>query len=755
MMFSVDFKARTLAAGIAAVTVCCGLAGGSAHAREVNEACDQARLNGDASGLATCRKAAESGVAVAQYFMGLMYANGDGVPRDRDAGFNWLRKAVENGYPSAPFVIEALYPKRTKALKDNPMVAQGLVAENLPESGTVTQMVRREDGSLAVVVDEEQGKMMGASGIDVVTRPKPVESTLPEPRAETEQAATAAETSQVTTTLEATPQDPAPASPPAAEPVPESEPEVHEEKPVRAFKDLPEPVVIASQPAAVDSSSAEHASVEIEVPASLPEPKSAAAEPDVLGPDLEPEPDEREVIDAAIPNKVEAVDNSLVAQPEPEPELATIEPAIAEPEQTPEPDENERTDVTIPDSIKAADSNLVTQTKPTQGPAESELAIADEPTADDAPTAAKAPADAPEEAPASELVAAPPAEPALVLEDEVPGPAEEAPAVLAEDPAQPPLALNAAAENELLRSGPVPPSASTPAPGPETAIESAPVNGVSLAPERIEESGEWDIVLASQVSLKREKPVITNPDAAPEVTSVAKPDVAEQSLAEPLPELEPIQENVLVASRQIRPITGPPVARPVRKSELRRLEAMPVPEGPSESWLIDLGTYSSPRAATRAWATLTGRHAQALEGMVEVLEQSGSQSRLSAGPVATRDQADALCATLRWTAPDCSPRLAWANTSPQDTGGLEMPTTTGEESWMLDLGEFGSQGAATAAWRRLRAGDSRLGRMAHYLEQAGTGSRLLAGPAGTREFAMALCNTLRELTHACTPRPPR
>jgi TPR repeat protein len=44
-------------------------------------------------------KAAELGEPKAQYFLGRMYLEGDGVPEDRANGATWLRKALEQGHP--------------------------------------------------------------------------------------------------------------------------------------------------------------------------------------------------------------------------------------------------------------------------------------------------------------------------------------------------------------------------------------------------------------------------------------------------------------------------------------------------------------------------------------------------------------------------------------------------------------------------------------------------------------------------------
>jgi len=47
------------------------------------------------------RKAAEQGDAGAQYNLGVMYKNGQGVKQDHAEAVRWLRKAAEQGHANA------------------------------------------------------------------------------------------------------------------------------------------------------------------------------------------------------------------------------------------------------------------------------------------------------------------------------------------------------------------------------------------------------------------------------------------------------------------------------------------------------------------------------------------------------------------------------------------------------------------------------------------------------------------------------
>jgi TPR repeat protein len=55
------------------------------------------------------RKAAEQGHAMAQFNLGVMYANGEGVPKDDAEAVKWFRKAAEQGDAKAQFNLGVMY----------------------------------------------------------------------------------------------------------------------------------------------------------------------------------------------------------------------------------------------------------------------------------------------------------------------------------------------------------------------------------------------------------------------------------------------------------------------------------------------------------------------------------------------------------------------------------------------------------------------------------------------------------------------
>ena len=61
------------------------------------------------AGLVALTAMADQGNVSAQYNLGLMYAQGQGVPQDDAAAASWLRKAADQGYASAQFNLGVMY----------------------------------------------------------------------------------------------------------------------------------------------------------------------------------------------------------------------------------------------------------------------------------------------------------------------------------------------------------------------------------------------------------------------------------------------------------------------------------------------------------------------------------------------------------------------------------------------------------------------------------------------------------------------
>ncbi len=57
------------------------------------------------------RKAAEQGIAVAGYLLGVMYDNGEGVPQNYAEAVKWYRKAAEQGVAEAQYNLGFMYSR--------------------------------------------------------------------------------------------------------------------------------------------------------------------------------------------------------------------------------------------------------------------------------------------------------------------------------------------------------------------------------------------------------------------------------------------------------------------------------------------------------------------------------------------------------------------------------------------------------------------------------------------------------------------
>ena len=65
------------------------------------------------------QKAAQQGFEDAQYALGTLYANGQGVDIDYDKAVIWLQKAAQQGYVKAQFALGVMYAKGQGVKRDD------------------------------------------------------------------------------------------------------------------------------------------------------------------------------------------------------------------------------------------------------------------------------------------------------------------------------------------------------------------------------------------------------------------------------------------------------------------------------------------------------------------------------------------------------------------------------------------------------------------------------------------------------------
>ena len=70
------------------------------------------------------RRAAEQELAVAQFMLGLMYAEGEDVPQDHAEAIRWYRRAAEQGHADAQFNLGFMYRKGYGVLQDYAQAAR-------------------------------------------------------------------------------------------------------------------------------------------------------------------------------------------------------------------------------------------------------------------------------------------------------------------------------------------------------------------------------------------------------------------------------------------------------------------------------------------------------------------------------------------------------------------------------------------------------------------------------------------------------
>ena len=66
------------------------------------------------------RLAADQGLADAQYLVGVMYDNGEGVGEDNEEAFKWYRLAADQGYKAATENLQALLDENPELRENQP-----------------------------------------------------------------------------------------------------------------------------------------------------------------------------------------------------------------------------------------------------------------------------------------------------------------------------------------------------------------------------------------------------------------------------------------------------------------------------------------------------------------------------------------------------------------------------------------------------------------------------------------------------------
>ena len=97
---------------VSMITLCSMLGVSKVYAQSVGDLCvSQYQQKDYKIALAPCRDAAEQGLALAQFILGVSYAEGYGVARNYKQAVHWYRKAAEQGNAKAQYNLGLMYGK--------------------------------------------------------------------------------------------------------------------------------------------------------------------------------------------------------------------------------------------------------------------------------------------------------------------------------------------------------------------------------------------------------------------------------------------------------------------------------------------------------------------------------------------------------------------------------------------------------------------------------------------------------------------
>lgn len=101
-------------------------------------------LHADRATLAVIKLQAQHGMMGAQFALGMLYRNGNGVPKDSVEAAKWMRKAAEQGYSPAQYDLAMMYRAGEGVPEDTSLSFKWLlaaVAENNPDADTLLGQV--------------------------------------------------------------------------------------------------------------------------------------------------------------------------------------------------------------------------------------------------------------------------------------------------------------------------------------------------------------------------------------------------------------------------------------------------------------------------------------------------------------------------------------------------------------------------------------------------------------------------------------
>ena len=92
---------------------------GPVSAQDLTKGLAAYRAGDYATALQEWRPLAEQGYVAAQFSLGIMYRNGEGVPQDYAEAMKWYRLAAEQGNSKAQFNLGVMYANGNSVLQDD------------------------------------------------------------------------------------------------------------------------------------------------------------------------------------------------------------------------------------------------------------------------------------------------------------------------------------------------------------------------------------------------------------------------------------------------------------------------------------------------------------------------------------------------------------------------------------------------------------------------------------------------------------
>lgn len=155
---------------------------GTALAGPVDDGLEAYKRGEHAAAAALWRPLAEKGDAPAEFYLGLLYRNGQGVPRNEAEATAWLRKSADQGYPPAQYFVGTLtaqpgeaFPWYKKAAEQDYSAAQFTLGE-IYDFGVLAPRDRAESLRLwRMAAERGYGPAMSRMGMLYATEDLPMD----------------------------------------------------------------------------------------------------------------------------------------------------------------------------------------------------------------------------------------------------------------------------------------------------------------------------------------------------------------------------------------------------------------------------------------------------------------------------------------------------------------------------------------------------------------------------------------------------